>query len=123
LATTRLRSISDPAASFRIAAQQPCEIADCRAASSRRGEARVIGPRTAARDPRRRQRHAPDRRHRPAGFPADRLLLCEVYTPGGNWSSYPPHKHDTDNPPREVDLDEVYYFRFRDRRLRIPARL
>ena len=48
-------------------------------------------------------------------FPADRLLLCEVFTPGGNWSSYPPHKHDTDDPPREVDLDEVYYFRFRDR--------
>ena len=51
----------------------------------------------------------------PPAFPADRLLLCEVFTPGGNWSSYPPHKHDTDDPPREVDLDEVYYFRFRDR--------
>ena len=50
----------------------------------------------------------------PPGFPADRLLICEVFTPGGNWSSYPPHKHDTDDPPREVDLDEVYYFRFRD---------
>ena len=50
----------------------------------------------------------------PPGFPAERLLLCEVYTPGGNWSSYPPHKHDTDDPPREVDLDEIYYYRFRD---------
>ena len=50
----------------------------------------------------------------PPAFPADRLLLCEVYTPGGNWSSYPPHKHDTDDPPREVDLDEIYYFRYRD---------
>ena len=50
----------------------------------------------------------------PPGFPADRLLLCEVYTPGGNWSSYPPHKHDTDDPPREADLDEIYYFRYRD---------
>lgn len=47
-------------------------------------------------------------------FPADRLLVCEVYTPGGNWSSYPPHKHDTDNPPREVALEEIYYFGFRD---------
>ena len=44
-------------------------------------------------------------------FPADRLMAIEVYTPGGNWSSYPPHKHDTHNPPVEVDLDEIYYYR------------
>jgi 5-deoxy-glucuronate isomerase len=44
-------------------------------------------------------------------FPADRLLVVEVYTPGGNWSSYPPHKHDVHDPPREVDLDEIYYYR------------
>jgi 5-deoxy-glucuronate isomerase len=51
----------------------------------------------------------------PPAFPADRLMICEVYTPGGNWSSYPPHKHDRDKPPAEVDLDETYYYRFRDR--------
>jgi 5-deoxy-glucuronate isomerase len=44
-------------------------------------------------------------------FPADRLIAIEVYTPGGNWSSYPPHKHDVHNPPAEVDLDEIYYYR------------
>ncbi|HEV2176428.1 MAG TPA: 5-deoxy-glucuronate isomerase [Terriglobia bacterium] len=44
-------------------------------------------------------------------FPADRLLAVEVYTPSGNWSSYPPHKHDVHNPPVEADLDEVYYYR------------
>lgn len=44
-------------------------------------------------------------------FPAHRLLVCEVYTPGGNWSSYPPHKHDVHNPPGEVDLEEFYYYR------------
>jgi 5-deoxy-glucuronate isomerase len=49
----------------------------------------------------------------PPAFPAHRLMICEVYTPGGNWSSYPPHKHDRDAPPREVDLDETYYYRFR----------
>src|SRR5262249_2259935 len=37
--------------------------------------------------------------------------VVEVYTPGGNWSSYPPHKHDVHNPPEEVDLDEIYYYR------------
>jgi 5-deoxy-glucuronate isomerase len=45
------------------------------------------------------------------GFPADRLIVVEVYTPSGNWSSYPPHKHDTHNPPGEVDLEELYYYR------------
>jgi len=44
-------------------------------------------------------------------FPAHRLLLVEVYTPSGNWSSYPPHKHDVHNPPAEVDLEEIYYYR------------
>jgi 5-deoxy-glucuronate isomerase len=52
----------------------------------------------------------------PPAFPADRLLICEVFTPSGNWSSYPPHKHDTDNPPAEVDLEETYYFRMKDAR-------
>jgi 5-deoxy-glucuronate isomerase len=44
-------------------------------------------------------------------FAAHRLLLVEVYTPSGNWSSYPPHKHDVHNPPGEVDLEEIYYYR------------
>jgi 5-deoxy-glucuronate isomerase len=44
-------------------------------------------------------------------FEAHRLLVVEVYTPGGNWSSYPPHKHDVHDPPREVDLEEIYYYR------------
>jgi 5-deoxy-glucuronate isomerase len=44
-------------------------------------------------------------------FPADRILIVEVYTPSGNWSSYPPHKHDTHNPPEEVDLDEIYFYK------------
>jgi 5-deoxy-glucuronate isomerase len=49
-------------------------------------------------------------------FPADKLVVFEVYTPGGNWSSYPPHKHDVDQPPVEVDLDEIYYYRMKDAR-------
>jgi 5-deoxy-glucuronate isomerase len=42
---------------------------------------------------------------------AEHLLCVEVYTPSGNWSSYPPHKHDVQNPPDEVNLEEVYYYR------------
>lgn len=43
--------------------------------------------------------------------PAERLLVVEVITPGGHWSSYPPHKHDRDAPPDETLLEEVYYHR------------
>ncbi len=46
-------------------------------------------------------------------FPADRLEIVEVYTPSGNWSSWPPHKHDTEDMPREAILEEVYHYRFR----------
>ncbi|MCW2944813.1 MAG: Myo-inositol catabolism IolB domain protein [Actinoallomurus sp.] len=46
----------------------------------------------------------------PEGFPhAEKLIACEVLTPGGCWSSYPPHKHDEDR-PGECSLEEIYYF-------------
>jgi 5-deoxy-glucuronate isomerase len=45
------------------------------------------------------------------GFPADKLLVVEVFTPSGNWSSFPPHKHDVSNMPAESDLEEIYYYR------------
>ncbi|MCX5265973.1 5-deoxy-glucuronate isomerase [Streptomyces sp. NBC_00199] len=46
----------------------------------------------------------------PGTFDAEQLLVCEVLTPGGNWSSYPPHKHDEARPGEESDLEEIYYF-------------
>jgi 5-deoxy-glucuronate isomerase len=45
---------------------------------------------------------------------AEALLVTEVVTPPGHWSSYPPHKHDTDEPPRETLLEETYYHRLRE---------
>ncbi len=48
----------------------------------------------------------------PGGDAAGRLISFEAYTPGGNWCSYPPHKHDTENPPVEAALEELYYYRF-----------
>ena len=45
----------------------------------------------------------------PEVFEADRLIACEVITPAGNWSSYPPHKHDQERPGEAV-LEEIYYF-------------
>ncbi|MEZ4558833.1 MAG: 5-deoxy-glucuronate isomerase [Caldilineaceae bacterium] len=52
----------------------------------------------------------------PPGSPVHRLVLVEVYTPSGNWSSYPGHKHDVhieaaDGTLIEADLEEVYYYR------------
>jgi len=44
---------------------------------------------------------------------AERLLVVEVLTPNGHWSSYPPHKHDQDDPPRERYLEETYYHKIR----------
>ncbi|GAA0637691.1 5-deoxy-glucuronate isomerase [Sporichthya brevicatena] len=46
----------------------------------------------------------------PGVLEADRLIACEVLTPGGNWSSFPPHKHDCKRPGLESELEEIYYF-------------
>ncbi len=43
--------------------------------------------------------------------PAERLLAGETLNPPGNWSSYPPHKHDRKNPPNEAVMEEIYFFR------------
>ncbi|MFJ9413991.1 5-deoxy-glucuronate isomerase [Streptomyces sp. NPDC101227] len=43
-------------------------------------------------------------------FACDRLIAVEVLTPGGNWSSYPPHKHDECRPGQESELEEIYYY-------------
>jgi 5-deoxy-glucuronate isomerase len=48
----------------------------------------------------------------PPEFAAHRLLVVEVSTPAGNWSSYPPHKHELERLPIENDLEEVYAYRF-----------
>ncbi|MEU0848298.1 5-deoxy-glucuronate isomerase [Streptomyces flaveolus] len=45
-------------------------------------------------------------------FECDRLITVEVITPGGNWSSFPPHKHDEHHPGEESVLEEIYYFEF-----------
>lgn len=42
---------------------------------------------------------------------ADSLLVTEVFTPAGNWSSYPSHRHDEDDFPRITYLEETYYHR------------
>lgn len=50
----------------------------------------------------------------PGVLEADSIIACEVITPAGNWSSYPPHKHDEDRPGEESVLEEIYYFELRN---------
>ncbi|MFM0013463.1 5-deoxy-glucuronate isomerase [Paraburkholderia sediminicola] len=47
----------------------------------------------------------------PETEPAESLLVVESVTPAGNWSSYPPHRHDTDNGEQQTYLEETYYHR------------
>ncbi len=44
---------------------------------------------------------------------AGNLLVSELYGDAGCWSGYPPHKHDTENPPEETDFEEIYHYRYR----------
>jgi 5-deoxy-glucuronate isomerase len=106
-----------PGIAFRIEADQVTELADGRSPVSPKNasrlEARVITPQDCGYEIRgggNATRQIVD--IIPPRFPADRLLVCEVFTPSGNWSSYPPHKHDVDRPPHEVKLEEIYYYRF-----------
>ena len=49
----------------------------------------------------------------PGVLDAHRMIAFEVITPAGNWSSWPPHKHDTDRPGVEAELEEIYWFETR----------
>jgi 5-deoxy-glucuronate isomerase len=98
----------------KFTAKTICEIAECRVPSDVRLEPKLVTPQDVASSLRgggNVSRQIVD--IMPPAFPADRLIVVEVYTPGGNWSSYPPHKHDVHNPPQEVDLDEIYYYRMK----------
>jgi 5-deoxy-glucuronate isomerase len=44
-------------------------------------------------------------------LPARRLIVGETFTPSGNWSTYPPHKHEVDDLPREAYHEEMYFFK------------
>lgn len=99
-------------ATFKIVARTELEIALCSAPGKGGGAARHIAPSQINRETRgvgANMRHV--RNILPETAPADSLLIAEVITPGGHWSSYPPHKHDTLAPPTESSLEEVYYHR------------
>lgn len=95
-----------------ITAVEDCEIAICSAPAEGKLPPRVIAPadvETADRGKGTNLRHI--RNILPETAVAESLLVVEVITPPGHWSSYPPHKHDTDNLPAESLLEETYYHR------------
>lgn len=90
------------------------QIAVCQAVSTRtEGACLVIGP-----DNVKEKVLGKDSWQRMARFmvdgdvPAEFLFIGEVVLPGGQWASFPPHRHDKDELPYEVDMEEIYYFRF-----------
>ncbi len=97
---------------FTVTAETDCEIALCFSRAEEKYPARLITPDEVEIEVRGGGNATRQINHilKPE-FPAQRLLLVEVYTPSGNWSSYPPHKHDVHNPPDEVDLEEIYYYK------------
>jgi len=97
---------------YTLSAIGPAEVAVCGARADERLEPRAVTPDDVEIEVRGSGNATRQINHiiKPE-FPADRLLVVEVFTPAGNWSSYPPHKHDEDRPPKEVVLEEVYYYR------------
>jgi 5-deoxy-glucuronate isomerase len=97
---------------FTVTAETDCELAFCFCRAEEKHPARLIRPEDVEVEIRGGGNATRQINHiiKPE-FPAHRLLVVEVYTPGGNWSSYPPHKHDVDDPPGEVDLEEIYYYK------------
>jgi 5-deoxy-glucuronate isomerase len=103
-----------PDSAATIEAASVCELALCSAPASGRLKARVIGPgdvSTLTRGSGTNARHI--RNVLPEDAEAEALLVVEVITPGGHWSSYPPHKHDRDALPDESYLEETYYHRLK----------
>ena len=102
-----------PNASYRLAAQSDLDLAIVSAPAQAGGQTRVIRPSDIRVEIR--GKGATERRIHwilSEKDPAARLLLVEVLTPAGHWSTYPPHKHDEDRAGVERALEELYYYRF-----------
>jgi 5-deoxy-glucuronate isomerase len=94
---------------FHVVAESSAQVAVCTAPAAPGGEARVVDPATITKEVR---GTGTNTRYVRNILPQARsLLVVEVITPGGHWSSYPPHKHDTATPGEETALEEVYYHR------------
>jgi len=99
-------------ASFSVTAKGDVELALCTAPGRPGLAPRLIAPGDMPREVRGKGGNTRYVRNiLPETEPADGLLVVEVITPGGHWSSYPPHKHDAATPGEETRLEETYYHR------------
>jgi 5-deoxy-glucuronate isomerase len=101
------------ATAWAVIPESDLELAVCTAPGGGDHRVRLIRPedvKTSTRGVASNTRHVAD--ILPETEPAHSLLVVEVITPSGSWSSYPSHKHDTDNLPHESQLEETYYHRF-----------
>src|SRR5690606_29601164 len=97
---------------YTVTAHDAVELAVCTAPAQGGGEARLIGADEMPLETRGRGTNTRYVRNiLPQTRPAESLLVVEVITPGGHWSSYPPHKHDTATGAQETALEETYYHR------------
>ena len=97
-------------ARYEVTARTDVEVAIGSAPGIGGGEARLISPDRISKEKRGEGTNTRYVRNiLPESEPADSLLIAEVITPGGHWSSYPPHKHDRLAPPQESALEEIYY--------------
>ncbi len=103
-----------PGTGYRISSGTGLELAICSAPAERGVEAFLVRPEDIEVEVR--GSGNMEREVRPilmAERDVESLLVVEVVTPNGHWSSYPPHKHDRDAPPEETYLEETYYHRMR----------
>ena len=101
-----------PGTGLALTAVTECEVARCGARAERGTEPRLVTPDQISEEVRGQGNARRFIRHLyEADRPAEHIFLVEAITPSGNWSSYPPHKHDTDNLPEETYLEETYYHR------------
>jgi 5-deoxy-glucuronate isomerase len=102
-----------PRQNWHVKAATALELAVCRAPAKGLLPARLIPPADIGEETRGKAQNIRHVRNiMPETIPyAENLLVVEVITPGGNWSSYPSHKHDQDDLPHESLLEEVYYHR------------
>ena len=97
---------------YTVDARSAVELAVCTAPGTGAGEARAIEESRMSRETRGKDTNTRYVRNiLPETEAAESLLVVEVITPGGHWSSYPPHKHDTATPAQETVLEETYYHR------------
>ncbi|PPB79483.1 5-deoxyglucuronate isomerase [Albidovulum inexpectatum] len=102
-----------PGTSWRAKATTPCTLAVCTAPSAGGRPVQRLGPEGISLDHRGQGtnlRHIHNIAMEDRDV-ADSLLVTEVFTPAGHWSSYPPHRHDEDDFPRITYLEETYYHR------------